>query len=364
MKLFDVLSIEIFGASHAEEIGVNIFGVPKGTKIDKAFVQSFVDRRKSVKEAFSTARREDDHVMFESGINGDTSDGGVIRAVIKNTNVRRGDYSNIKHIPRPSHADYPAKVKYGLNYDLSGGGMFSGRMTAPLCIAGAIAKAELERKGIYVHAYVSEIGGVRLGSYREREVGKEDAENAVYNPLFALEKENADKAYSLIEKLKSEGDSVGGAIECLVFGLPVGLGGALFCGMEGKISASVFAVPAVKAVEFGTGVSFSSLRGSEANDEYYFDGDKVKTYTNNCGGIAGGMTTGMPLKLRVSVKPTPSIAKEQRSVDLVKKENVTLKICGRHDSCIVPRAVAPVEAAVALAIYDEALKEINDINEN
>ncbi len=260
----------------------------------------------------------------------------------------------MKYIPRPSHADFPARVRFGEDFDLSGGGPFSGRLTAPLCIAGGIAKQLLERRGISVSAYVSEIGGVSLGSYRDG-VDLKAARVANDNPFFALRTEKVKEAEALVAEKRAALDSVGGAVECIVEGVPVGLGGWLYDGLESKISAALFTVPAVKAVEFGLGTEFSGAFGSSANDGYYYDGDTVKTYTNNCGGIVGGMTTGMPVLMRATLKPTPSIASAQQSVDLKAKRNVTLEIKGRHDVCIVPRAVAPLEAAAALAVLDEVM---------
>lgn len=354
MKLFDNFGMRIFGASHAPEIGVEIIGLPKGLAIDTEEVQEFVDRRRSRNGVAETARTEADTVIFESGIEDGKTDGQPVRAVIRNTNVRRGDYDAMKYIPRPSHADFPARIRFGDGFDLSGGGPFSGRLTAPLCIAGGIAKQLLGKRGVSVAAYVSEIGGVSLGSYADG-VDTAAAKAAKDNPFGALREDNIKEAEALVMQKRAELDSVGGAVECIVEGAPVGLGGWLYDGLESKISAALFTVPAVKAVEFGMGTEFSRAFGSSANDGYYFDGDAVKTYTNNCGGIVGGMTTGMPVLMRATLKPTPSIAKVQKSVDLKTKRNVELEIKGRHDVCIVPRAVAPIEAAAALAVLDEMI---------
>lgn len=361
MNLFDNFAMRIWGASHAEEIGVELKGLPAGIALDETAVQNFVDRRKSRNGVAETARTEADTVIFKSGIKNGATDGEPISAVIVNGNVRRGDYEAMKYIPRPSHADYPARIRFGDDFDLSGGGPFSGRLTAPLCIAGGIAKQLLERRGITVSAYVSEIGGVSLGSYAGG-VNTALARVAKDNPFCALELENVAKAEALICEKRAETDSVGGAIECVIEGVPVGLGGWLYDGLESKISAALFTVPAVKAVEFGLGTGFAETCGSNANDEYYFDGETVKTFTNNCGGLVGGMTTGMPILIRATLKPTPSIAKAQRTVDLKTGKNVVLEIKGRHDVCIVPRAVAPVEAAAALAVYDEVINYEKTIN--
>lgn len=362
MNLFDNFEMRIFGASHAPEIGVELKNLPVGEAVDAMEVQKFVDRRKSRNGVAETARTEADTVIFEKGIENGKVSGETVRAVIKNADARRGDYDATKFTPRPSHADFPARIRFGDSFDLSGGGPFSGRLTAPLCIAGGIAEQMLKRRGITVSAYVSDIGGIDTGTYLSG-VDCELAEKAKDNPYSVLDMSKAAEAERLIVEKRAELDSVGGAVECVVSGLPVGLGGWLNYGLESKISAAVFSVPAVKAVEFGLGTGFSEVFGSSANDEYYFDGTTVKTYTNNCGGLVGGMTTGMPVLLRATLKPTPSIARKQRTVNLKTGENTTLEIKGRHDVCIVPRAVAPIEAAVALAVLDEVLNYENYITE-
>ena len=320
------ITADVFGASHAPEIGVEIRGLPAGEDIDLAELQAFLDRRKPGGQPGSTGRREPDAPEIVSGLKDGATDGKPLRAVIRNRDTRSGDYSELNDVPRPGHADYTAKVKYGMDYDVKGGGAFSGRMTAPLCIAGGIALQILARRGISVGAHIVSIAGET-------------------DPIAM------DRA---IEEARSEGDSVGGVIECVIEGVPAGLGGPMTEGVESRIAAMAFGIPAVKGIEFGAGFRAAEMRGSENNDAFYADraDGSIKTKTNNAGGILGGITNGMPVVFRVAVKPTPSIAKEQDSVSLSRRENVKLRVKGRHDACIVPRAVPVVEAVAALAIMD------------
>ena len=351
---FEKIKVEIFGASHAKEIGVRIEGLPRGKKVDAAQVQAFVDTRKAGNNPWSTPRKEPDEVVFKRGIANGLTTGETVEAIIENTVQRSADYSPYANTPRPSHADYVAIVKDGENVDLAGGGRFSGRMTAPLCIAGGIALQLLEEKGVFIGAYVKEIGSVEGKGY-EQKVSYEEIERAHAEGKIALS-QNEEMTETVLDARKN-GDSVGGKIECIVYGLPVGLGDALFDGLEGKIAASVFAVPAVKAVEFGLGTGFATKKGSEANDEFCIENGKIGTKTNNNGGLNGGISNGMPVTLRVTMKPTPSISLPQTTVDLTTKQETTMVIKGRHDACIVPRAVAGVKAAVALAVLDAMLIE-------
>ena len=332
------LTVEIYGASHAEEIGVKVDGFKKGESYDESLLQEFLNRRKAVNTAYSTKRFEPDLCEVLSGATNGKLDGERFYAIIKNTNTKSGDYANLIKVPRPSHADFVAWSKYGDGFDYRGGGKFSGRMTAVMCIAGGICKQLLDKKGIKVNAYVSQIGGAKGVSYK----------NGNVLPLELLTEE----MQSEIAKASSDGDSVGGKIECVVTGVPVGTGEFMFDSIEGVISKLLFAVPAVKGIEFGAGFDFVEMFGSTANDEFYFDGETVKTRTNNNGGINGGLANGMPITFGVAIKPTPSISKMQKSVDLVNKCDTDLTIKGRHDACIVPRAVPVVEAVTALAIYD------------
>lgn len=340
------LNIEIYGESHAEKIGVKVSGLPE-FNYDLTKLGEFLDRRKPSASVFSTSRKEEDKPVIKlDNVN------GTLSADIYNTNKKSQDYSNLYGKPRPSHADYSAFLKDG-TLDFSGGGRFSGRLTAPLCIAGGVLKQYLESMGIYVHAYVSSVGVINAKSYLDGEISKSEL----------LEKRNQGEFPSLDKKaeildyvssVKKDGDSVGGVIECIVYGMKTGIGDNLFEGLEGKISSLVYAVPAVKGVEFGRGFNLSKLTGSVANDALYFD-DEVKFKSNNSGGINGGISNGQKITLRVAIKPTPSISKEQETVDLIKKENCKIKISGRHDACIVPRAVPCVESAVIIALADELI---------
>ncbi len=342
------IKISIFGQSHANAIGVCLDGLPSGFKIDTEKVQQFLSRRAPGKNNISTSRNEADKVEYISGLVDDTTTGAPVTAVIFNHDRHSKDYSELRTKMRPSHADYPANVKFGDSYDVRGGGQFSGRMTAPLCIAGAILLQMLEQKGIYIAAHVSSIGNVFDDKF---DACNDDLTDVSSKEFPVINDTVGEKMKALILEAKNNLDSVGGTIECKTVGLPAGVGEPMFDGLENIISRCVFAIPAVKGIEFGNGFECSNLFGSQNNDEYYFDDNKnVKTYTNNAGGICGGMATGMPVIFRVAVKPTPSIAKKQNTVNLATGQNDTLEIKGRHDPCIVQRAVPCIEAAMALAI--------------
>ena len=323
----ECLRLEIFGQSHAESVGMTLQGVPAGIRVDFDALLQFMQRRAPGRSEYATARREADVPEFTSGLCDNVTDGTPITAVIRNTDVRQHDYDALRTAPRPGHADYSAWIRSGSIP--TGGGEFSGRMTAPLCTAGGICLQLLEAEGVSIRARIAEIGGAC----------------------------DENEMRARIARAKAEGDSVGGVIECVAEGIPAGLGGALFGGMESRISAAVFGIPAVKGIEFGAGFASARLRGSENNDEFCLRGGRIETRSNNCGGILGGITDGMPLVFRTAVKPTPSIAKPQRSVDLRTLEETTIEIHGRHDACIVPRAVPCVEAAAAIAIYDAWLAQ-------
>lgn len=314
--------IEIFGASHAPEIGVLIDGVPAGFELNAGKLQAFLDRRAPGRDEFSTPRKEPDRPEFVAGFADGIADGGTVKAVIRNTNVRSQDYE--RKVPRPGHADYPAWVKFGPGYSFAGGGPFSGRMTAPLCIAGGIALQLLEKNGITVAAKAVRIGG-------ESEI---------------------EKMKAAILAAKADGDSVGGVVECEISGVPAGVGDHMFLGVENRIAQAVFGIPAVKGIEFGDGFAAADMKGSENNDAYGVVDGKVKTLSNHAGGVLGGMTSGAAVVFRVAFKPTPSIFKPQRSVDLETMEEVEFTVRGRHDPCVVLRAVPCVEAAAAIAVYD------------
>ena len=336
----EFLHLTIFGQSHAPAIGMILEGLPAGETIDMAALQTFLDRRAPGRNDWSTPRKEGDQPEFLSGLSQGRTCGAPLTAVIRNTNTRSGDYADLRDIPRPGHADYTAQVKYGGFQDVAGGGHFSGRLTAPLCIAGGICKQMLARRGIWVGA---------SRSSRERATGR--------TRFSVLAPEAGERMQAAIAAAKADRDSLGGIIECGVVGLPAGLGDPMLDGMENRIARLAFAIPAVKGVEFGAGFGVAALRGSQNNDPFYMDGGQVKTRTNHAGGILGGITNGMPLVFRVAVKPTPSIAQPQDSVSLSRGENTTLEIHGRHDPCIVPRAVPCVEAAAAIAVCDALLEQ-------
>ena len=338
------VKVDIFGESHGECIGVTIENLKKGHKIDLEKLQQFVDLRKSG-DQFSTKRVESDKVHVVSGLNeNNETDGNIFKAVIYNENTRSSDYE--KTVPRPSHADYPSFIKYGKIF--AGGGKYSGRLTAALCIAGGVFLQILEEKNIKFDGHILSVYGI----YDDKFDCLNQDINDIYKKSFpVINEEKGEEMKNAIIQASEQGDSVGGEIECKVTGLPVGIGDGIFDGIDGHIASAIFGIPGVKGIEFGAGFNVKNMLGSENNDEFYFD-NQVKTYTNNSGGVMGGMTNGMPLLFSVAFKPTPSIYKEQRSVDLKTNENVTLQIKGRHDPCIVKRAVAPVVSACTIAIYD------------
>ncbi len=342
------IRLEIFGASHAPEIGVKLNGL-KGKSFDRLKLDEFMARRRARKTAYSTKRLEADEIIFESGLEKGVIV-GELKAVIKNSQQKSSDYDNIVKIPRPSHADFVAWSKYD-SFDSRGGGKFSGRLTAPMCIAGGICKQILEEKGIFINAFISSIGAYQGKTYDDIDVERFDFSSLPREFPTILESEKS-QMLELIENTAKRGDSIGGKIDCVITGMPIGAGEYMFDSIESVISHLAFAVPAVKGIEFGKGFGISELNGSEANDAFYYDGDKVKTKTNNNGGINGGISNGMPITFRVAIKPTPSIMLEQDTVDLQNKMNTKIKIGGRHDACITPRAVPVIEAITAIAIYD------------
>lgn len=350
------VKLKIYGGSHDKKIGMTLDGIPAGEKVDMNALETFMARRAPGKDPYSTKRKEPDKPVFLSGLdeNGVTT-GEQIEAVIYNTNQHSSDYNALVDIPRPSHADFAARMKYGDQVDLRGGGHFSGRLTAPMCIAGGICLQMLERRGINIAAHISSVGNVTDESFDKVNVSKSDLDALHSHSFPTINEEAGSKMREEIEKARLDCDSVGGTVECAVIGLPVGWGEHMFFGVEGRISSIVFGIPAVKGIEFGLGFGSSALLGSQNNDPFETDGDRIYTKTNNCGGILGGMTDGMPLIFRAALKPTPSIGKEQDSVSLSRKENVKLTIGGRHDPCVVPRAVPVFEAAAAIALVDMML---------
>jgi chorismate synthase len=342
------LKLSIFGQSHGSAIGMVLDGIPAGLPVDEERLQAFLSRRAPGQADWSTPRKEADNPEFLGGILDGYTCGAPIAAVINNTNTRSGDYDNLKHCPRPGHADYTAQVKYGGFQDAAGGGHFSGRLTAPLCIAGGLCMQWLEEMGIRIGAHIAQIG-LMEAEYFSLMNPLLDMIGAVFPTLSA---ESAQIMQETIAKARAEGESVGGIIECAITGLPAGIGEPMFCGVESKIAQIIYGIPAVKALEFGQGNAFAISGGSLANDPYTMEDGKIKTLSNNCGGILGGITNGMPVVFNVTLKPTPSIAQPQQTVDLRTGEVTTIQVKGRHDPCIVPRAVPVVEAAAAIAIYD------------
>lgn len=341
------LHLSIFGQSHSAAIGVTIEGIPAGERVDMEELQRFLSRRAPGRGAWSTARREADAPEFLSGIVDGVTCGAPIAAIIRNTNARSQDYAALADTPRPGHADYTAEVKYFGAQDKSGGGHFSGRLTAPLCIAGGICKQLLAREGIEIISRIAAIGAVE-------DEGELEASTAD-KPFPCVSDARAADMLALIAAVKAESDSVGGIVECKVLGAPAGLGDPMFGGMENRIASVVFGIPAVKGIEFGAGFAAAKMRGSENNDAFCVKNGKILTKTNNCGGILGGITDAMPITFRAAFKPTPSIAMPQCTVNMKTMQPQEIRIQGRHDPCIVPRAVPVVEAAAAVAVYDALL---------
>lgn len=345
------LKLSIFGQSHGVSIGMTLDGIPAGLPVDFDRLQAFLNRRAPGQGDYATPRKEADRAEFLSGILDGFTCGAPIAAVIRNTNTRSGDYSNLKACPRPGHADYTAQVKYGGFQDAAGGGHFSGRLTAPLCIAGGLCLQWLGDMGIQIGARIRSIG-------TEEDQAMDSLHpqlNLIGKDFPVVSQEAGNRMREAIRQARAEGDSLGGIIECFITGLPAGLGEPMFGGVESRIASIVYGIPAVKSVSFGIGAGAAYLKGSECNDPFAFEGKKVVTLTNNAGGILGGITNGMPVIFTAAIKPTPSIAQPQQSIDLKTGAAATLEVKGRHDPCIVPRAVPVVEAAAAIAVYDMIL---------
>ncbi len=355
MRWGELFRVTIFGSSHGPEVGAVVEGVPEGTRIDLAAIQAELDRRRPVGRRLATRRQEEDQLVVDSGVRDGRADGGPIRTHVANQDVRSDPYEKARATPRPGHADYPARMRYGADADLRGGGIFSGRMTVGLVVAGTIARELWRSKGVDFLAFTRSIGGVDAGPLDGLDVPAL-RERSRRNEVGCPDPDAAARMETTIEEARRAGDSVGGIVECRVEGLPVGLGEPFFDSVEGAIAHLAFAVPAVKAIEFGAGFGGTRMHGSEHNDPFYYDGDRVRTRTNNAGGILGGLTVGTPLIFRVAVKPTSSIAREQETVDLATHASARLRVTGRHDPCIVPRAVPVVEAIAAIAITELGLR--------
>ena len=348
----EMIRLSIFGESHGAAIGMTLDGVPAGLPVDLDKLQEFLNRRAPGQNNWSTPRKEADRPEFLSGILNGFTTGAPIAAIIRNTNTRSGDYENLKNCPRPGHADYTAQMKYGGFQDAAGGGHFSGRLTAPLCIAGGLCKQWLENEGVRIGAHIQWLHGLN-DTFFDR-LDPQISEIRTDFPVISAYK--AERMRQIIDEARAACDSVGGIIECAAIGLPVGLGEPMFGGMESRIARIVYGIPAVKALDFGIGPSVANIPGSENNDAYTIQNGEVRTLTNHCGGILGGITNGMPLIFSVAIKPTPSISRPQQTVNLETGEITTIQIKGRHDPCIVPRAVPVVEAASAIAIFDAWLE--------
>jgi len=347
------LKLSIFGQSHGAAIGMTLDGIPAGLPVDMQKLQQFLSRRAPGQGAYATARKEADAPEFLSGLVADVTCGAPIAAIIRNTNTRSGDYDDLRSCPRPGHADYTAQIKYGGFQDAAGGGHFSGRLTAPLCIAGGLCKQWLELRGIHIGARLQLCAGIADSPMDPADPMPE----LICTDFPVVSREAGRQMQEAIAKAKAQGDSVGGVIECFATGLPAGLGEPMFGGVESRIAQIVYGIPAVKGLEFGSGFAGSSLLGSENNDAFTLREGAVATLTNNAGGILGGITNGMPLVFRVAVKPTPSIALLQKTVNMTTMEETQIAVKGRHDPCIAPRAVPVVEAAAALAIFDMLLDQ-------
>ncbi len=351
------LKISIFGQSHSPAIGVNIDGLPSGIKIDIDELRTFLKRRAPGQNDISTARAEDDAPEILSGLVNGVTCGAPLAIIIRNEDARSADYRELRDIPRPSHADFSAHIKYGGFQDVAGGGHFSGRLTAPLCSAGGICLQILRGLGISIGAHILRIGNAEDDRFDPVGVSNAEFETILENPLPVLNREAGEAMKKQILEAKEKGDSVGGIVECAAIGLPVGLGDPIFDGIENRIAGIIFGIPGAKGIEFGSGFAVAGRRGSENNDSFFMDGEKVRTRTNNSGGILGGITNGMPVLFRAAFKPTPSIGMEQDSVSLSQAKDAVLRVKGRHDPCIVPRALPCVEAAAAIALYDAFLDQ-------
>ncbi len=344
------LSVTVFGQSHSPSIGAVIEGLPAGIKIDEAQVRAFMTRRAPGQSILSTLRREADIPELLSGLVDGETCGAPIAIKIDNKDRRSEDYEDLKLLPRPSHSDYPAYVKFGGNNDISGGGQFSGRLTAPLCYAGAVCLQILKSRGVTLKTHIYSVKDAYDEPFDLVNIYDDEIE---FDPIFpVVSRFRGERMKTVIELAMDNDDSVGGIIECAVLGMPAGLGEPMFDGIENIIAKNIFGIPAVKGIEFGSGFKGTEKYGSENNDDFTVKDGKIQTVTNNHGGCLGGMTSGMPIVFRVAVKPTPSIGLPQTSVNLKTMKEEEIVITGRHDPCIVPRAVPVVEAVTAITMLD------------
>lgn len=355
----NALRLSIFGQSHSPAIGFSLDGMPAGISIDLDRLQAFMDRRAPGRNRTSTARREADAPEFLGGLTAGRTNGAPIAAIIRNGDTRSGDYDELRRVPRPGHADYPARVKYRNNHDVAGGGHFSGRLTAALCAAGGLALQALETRGIRIVAHIAVLGPAEITDMPldPMELNPAQATLIAANQLPCISSEAAERMKACILAAAEQRDSVGGIIECVAYGMPAGIGDPMFDGIENRIARIAFGIPAVKGVDFGAGFAVARMRGSESNDPYRMGPDGVRPISNRAGGILGGITDGAPVICRMAIKPTPSISLPQRSVDLDAGADSELTIRGRHDPCIVARAVPVAEAACALALMDALVED-------
>lgn len=349
--------ISIFGESHGNALGINIDGIPAGTELNLDFISEEMKRRAPGKSELTTSRTEKDEFEILSGfVNGRTT-GTPLAMIIRNTNQKSKDYGEIVKKPRPGHADWAGLSRYNGFNDIRGGGHFSGRITAPLVFAGAVAKQILKEKGILIAAHVKSIKDIQDRDFEEKDITQENIDRLRNMILPVLNENIVPDMEKTILKAKEEKNSVGGIVEIMITGIKAGIGDPFFESMESELSRMIFSIPAIKGIEFGAGFDIAKMTGYEANDEMYYDekGD-VKTYTNNNGGITGGITNGMPVNFKVAVKPPASIGKKQRTVNTETKKNDFLEIIGRHDPCIVPRIVVVLEAAAAIVVMDRIME--------
>lgn len=346
------LELSIFGESHGNSIGIVINGLPSGFAIDFDEMNREMQRRAPGNDLFSTTRSEKDLPQIVSGIFKGKTTGTPLCCLIKNQDNHASDYSVMEQVMRPGHGDYPGFIHYHGANDYRGGGHFSGRLTAPLVFCGALCKQILKEKGIYIGAHIKQIGNVKDCSFSSDLITREILEDLTKQAFPLLDPIKAALMQENIFSAKEEGDSVGGIVECAVIGLPAGIGDPFFDSVESTLAHLLFSVPAVKGVEFGMGFEMADKKGSQCNDAYFYEGNQVKTKTNHNGGILGGITNGMPVVFRTVIKPTPSIAKEQATINVKTRENTTISISGRHDPCIVPRALPVIESVCAIGIYE------------
>ncbi len=351
----NTLRVSVFGQSHGQAVGVVVDGLPAGEAVDLEELQSFLDRRRPGKGPLSTARRETDAPRFLSGLENGVTCGSPLCAVMENADQHSPDYEALRDVPRPGHADFTAWVKWGGQADMRGGGHFSGRLTAPLCAAGGVAKQILARRGVFIGAHLLEIAGVADVPF-PLQIGPALFEELAAKPFPVLDDGAGERMQSAILAAKGDLDSVGGVIQCAAVGLPAGLGEPMFGGLENRLAAALFGIPAVKGVEFGAGFAAARLRGSENNDPFVLKDGEIVAASNHAGGILGGISTGMPVVFQLAVKPTPSIGRPQRSVSLSAREERELVVHGRHDPCVAHRAVPVAEAVTALVLLDILLE--------